>query len=135
MATVVRGLNEAQAAFKKLPYIALERLNDAADLTLREIVRNAQAQLAASPSIQTRALYNSVAFKLNRRTGRGRAGVVASPAARRAHFIEFGTRFMSAEPFMIPAADSQKQPHLARCKAAAGKPIEKDMAAIGLRNL
>lgn len=48
--------------------------------------------------------------------------------------VEFGTKNMSAEPFMRPAAQSQEQPYLSRC-VQAGKGAEKDLAAIGMRNL
>ena len=51
-----------------------------------------------------------------------------------AHFIEFGTRHSKPEPFMITAAESQKQPYLDRCRAA-GRKIETDTAAIGSRTL
>lgn len=50
------------------------------------------------------------------------------------HLVEFGGRSgkMPAEPFMIPAAESQKGPYLDRCKHA-GKAIEQRMSAIGRR--
>lgn len=51
-----------------------------------------------------------------------------------AHLVEFGTRNMPAEPFMIPAAESQKALYLDRCKRAS-KDAEKDLAAIGMRHL
>lgn len=41
---------------------------------------------------------------------------------------------MPAEPFMIPATESQKAPYLDRCKRS-GKTIEQDAAAIGMRNI
>lgn len=53
---------------------------------------------------------------------------------RYSHFVEFGTRHMPAEPFMIPAAKSQEMPYLDRMKQA-GRAVEQDMANIGLRNL
>jgi HK97 gp10 family phage protein len=64
--------------------------------------------------------------------GKGGSASTASGArvdrpSRRAHFVEFGTRRMPAEPFMIPAAESQVQPYLARCMAA-GKQAEQDLS-------
>ena len=47
--------------------------------------------------------------------------------------VEFGTRFMKAEPFMIPAAKSQEQPYLDRVMRA-GKQVERELASIGMRN-
>lgn len=54
--------------------------------------------------------------------------------SRYAHLVEFGSRKMRAEPFMIPAAESQKQPYIERCRAA-GKKIETGVAAVGGRLL
>jgi HK97 gp10 family phage protein len=51
-----------------------------------------------------------------------------------AKFVEFGTRRMPAEPFMIPSAEGQKGPFLDRCKAA-GRKIEQNVAAVGARTL
>lgn len=147
----IRGLKEAKAAFQALEPTFRERLGAATETTVREIARAAQARLLASPSIQTRNLYNAVGWSYTPTNGRGRAGIqnvtttirvgtrrirvkgivtagtgVDRPA-RRAHFVEFGTRHMRAEPFMVPAAESQTQPYLARVKAA-GKQAEHDLA-------
>lgn len=157
----IAGLREAKAAFQALPEITRDAMLGATEITLREIERHAKAKLASSPSIQTRNLYNAVGWTLNRKSGRGRAGIqnvttringkrvkgivtagrdgsAATSAgasidrpARRAHFIEFGTRHHPAEPFMGPAADSQKAAHVDRCHHA-GKVIERQTAAIGL---
>lgn len=164
----VDGLREAKAAFSALPEITRDAMLVATEVTVREIARGAQQRLLASPSVQTRNLYNAIGWTINKNTGLGRAGVMnvttslsiggkkvrvkgivtagaggsASKSAgasldkprRRAHFVEFGTRFMPAEPFMTPSAAAEKQPYLDRCRAA-GKTIETDMAAIGMRHL
>lgn len=149
----VKGLREAKAAFNALPAIVRENMLDATETTVREIARGAQARLEASPSIQTRALYNHIAWNVTKSNGRGRVGVSAGSTtftsagrkirikgtttagrivnpARYAHLVEHGSRKMPAEPFMLPSAEAQKQPYLERCKAA-GRGIEKDAAAIG----
>lgn len=167
IAGYVAGLKEAKAAFQALPEIASDLLNDATELTVREVVRHAQAKLQSSPSIQTRNLYNHVTWSLNRKSGRGKAGIATGSSvisaqaghvgkstirvkgivmagkgggaaggrldkpSRRAHFVEFGTKHMKAEPFMIPAAEGQTAPFLNRCKGA-GPLIEKGVAAIGM---
>lgn len=66
--------------------------------------------------------------------GGGAAGGSKDQPSRRAHFVEFGTVHMAAEPFMIPAAESIKAPYLDRC-IRAGKDIERDMSVVGGRNL
>lgn len=166
----IQGLREVKAAFQALPQIVREHLNDATELTLRELVRHAKINLERSPSIRTRALLNNVGWTLNRKSGRGKAGVSSGSTtlsnsvmggigrsivrvkgiviagrggsaltsqgatlirpSRYAHLVEFGTRHASAEPFMMPAAESQKQPYLERCRAQGPK-IERDAARIG----
>lgn len=164
----IQGLREAKAAFQALPQIVRDNMLDATETTVREIARGAQARIASSPSIRTRALYDHIKWRVTKTNGRGRVGVAtgtttmviggrrfkvkgiitagqggsASKAAgatvirptRYAHLIEFGARQHAAEPFMLPSAESQKQPYLQRA-IAAGKGIERDTAAIGLRNL
>lgn len=71
----IRGLREAKAAFQAMPALMREDLNDATELTVREISRHAQARVQSSPSIRTRTLLNAIGWSLNRKSGRGRAGV------------------------------------------------------------
>lgn len=167
IAAKVKGLREAKAAFQAMPEAARDYLNAATEMTVREIVRMARAKLQSSPSIQTRNLYNHVTWSMNRKNGRGRAGVstgtttIRNPQiggtgrrtvrvtgiimpgrnggaqgarldkpSRRAHFVEFGTRRMKAEPFMLPAAEGEQQPFLSRCKGV-GKFLEGRLAQIG----
>lgn len=157
----VAGLREAKAQFQRMPEAFQHAMLDATEKTLYAIASRARARLQASPSIQTRNLYNAVGSSLNKNSGRGRVGIQnttttisvggrkirvkgivtagaggsASRAAgarkdvpaRRAHFVEFGTRKMRAEPFMIPSAEAEKDDALARYKAA-GKIAERDLA-------
>jgi hypothetical protein len=154
----VKGLREAKAAFNALPAIVRENMLAATETTVREIARGAQARLQSSPSIRTRALYNHVAWKVTKSNGRGRVGIadgvvtvaegsqkslkvrdiiahrggrlISVRPVRYAHLVEHGRRGVPAEPFMLPAAEAQKQPYLERCRAA-GRGIEKDVATIG----
>src|SRR5262245_3281913 len=147
IAGYVQGLREAKAAFQAMPAIMRDQLNAATELTLNEIVRHAKLRVAASPSIQTRALLNSIAYTLNKKSGRGKAGVTSGSTtgffaagtgvagelkkrtikgvivgqgrsarlvrpSRYAHLVEFGSRHMEAEPFMMPAVESQKHAYL-----------------------
>lgn len=164
----VRGLREAKAAFQALPETVREAMLDATETTVREIARHAQARLASSPSINTRSLYNHIAWKVTKSNGRGRVGVSAGETrmvvggrkiklkgilvagkggsahtaagaklirpSRYAHLVEFGSAHMRAEPFMIPAAEAQREPYLQRA-VRAGKDVERATAAIGIRNL
>lgn len=150
----VQGLREAKAAFQALPEIVRDAMLAATELTVSEIARHAKARIQSSPSIQTRSLLNAIAWRVTRSNGRGRVGVTNATTAiagtggsalkrtgarlirpaRYAHLVEFGTRDSAAEPFMVPAAESQKQPYLERCKHA-GKVIEQKSAVIGMRHL
>jgi HK97 gp10 family phage protein len=166
--TTVLGLREAKAAFQKMPAAFRDALNDATEVTVREIARNAKARIIASPSIRTRALLNHITWSMNARTGRGRAGVASGTTtltvngrkvrvrgiiiagkggsartsqgakkinpSRYAHFVEFGTVRMPAEPFMLPATEGQKGPYLQRCQAA-GRTAERTLANVGSRFL
>ena len=135
----IQGMRAAKAAFQALPEVVRDRLLDATATTVREIVRHAKARIEASPSIRTRQLLNHINWTVNRKNGRGKAGVTSEVTPLRlqprqyAHFVELGTKHAPAEPFMLPAAESQKQPYLDRCRAA-GKGIETDLATIGSRN-
>jgi HK97 gp10 family phage protein len=125
----ITGMNELRAAFKRLPDVVRDRLNEATDTTAREIVRNAKSRIQSSPSIVTRELFNSVDLSLSRANGRALVGIRAnSPARKRAHFVEFGTSHSSAEPFMIPSVEAERVPYLQRCRVA-GRHIERDMTA------
>ena len=160
----VQGLREAKATFQALPDVVRARMLIATETTLQNIVHHAQMRLAASPSIRTRALFNHVAYRLNKKSGWGKAGVASGSTliggrrvkgiivsgrggsalrsqgakvirpSRYAHLVERGTRHFPAEPFMRPAAMSQKDGHIQRCREA-GTGIERDMAAIGQRYL
>ena len=71
--------------------------------------------------------------------GRGGSASTAAGAkvirpSRYAHLVELGTRHSKAEPFMLPAAESQKDPYLRRCQAE-GTAIERDVSKIGMRTL
>jgi HK97 gp10 family phage protein len=149
----IQGLREAKAAFQALPEIVRDRLNVATSTTASEIARAAKANLLASPSIQTRSLYNHVTWSMNEKNGRAKVGVASGTTrgtgasakikfkgvvvggklirpSRYAHLVEKGTRHFEAEPFMLPAAESQTAPYLDRCERA-GKQIEGAVAAIG----
>src|SRR4051794_4457084 len=100
----IRGLKEAKAAFQRVPEVMRDRLLAATETTVREIARGAQSRLRASPSIQTRALYNHVVWKITKTNGRGKVGIASGTEAngdnpaKRAHFVELGTVNMPAEP-------------------------------------
>ena len=163
LAAKIQGLREAKRAFQSLPEVTREAMLSAVEMTAREMARAAQAKIASSPSINTRSLYNAIAWKVTKTNGRAKVGVSPTKTTfynvqtrkresfkgrigarggkqvlirpdRYAHFVEFGTRNQPAEPFMIPAAEGQKGPFLDRVKAA-GRKVEQNMANVGARML
>lgn len=168
IAAYIAGAKAAKAAFQALPGVVRDGMLDATETTVREIARHAQANILSSPSVQTRSLYNHIAWSVTKTNGRGRVGVSSGETrmvvngkkvnvkgivvsgrggsalksagaklirpSRYAHLIEFGTSRFDAEPFMIPAAEAQRQPYEERC-ARAGAGIERNMSMVGARNL
>jgi hypothetical protein len=65
MAINVLGVPETKAQVARIPDVFRERMNDATEVTAKEVARGAQARLLASPSIRTRNLYNAVAAAMN----------------------------------------------------------------------
>jgi len=95
----IEGMRAAKAAFQALPETVRDGLLDATETTARELVRHAQARLASSPSIQTRALYDHVAWSINRKNGRAKAGI--STGSTMIALDPFGLTHRSWSRFMI----------------------------------
>lgn len=71
----IKGLSEAKARFQALPEITRDLFNEATETTLSEVRRIARQKLKASPSIRSRALYNAVNYRLNKKSGIGVVGI------------------------------------------------------------
>lgn len=110
MASDIRGMREARAAFTALPEVHRELLNDATETTVREIARTAQQRVAAAPSIRTRSLYRAIAWKMNTRTGVGKAGVTSGSTRVRTNQTSTGrTRTVTIRGFIQPGRDGSAQ--------------------------
>lgn len=131
LAEIVRG---AKARVLSSPSVQTRNLYNAIGYTLtRSSGRGRAGIMSVTTTIQVGKRKVRVRGVVTAGTGGSAltsAGARVDRPSRRAHFVEFGTRNMPAEPFMVPAADSQKQPYLDRCRAA-GKKAEADLAAIG----
>lgn len=102
----ITGLREAKAAFQAMPEIMRDELNRATETTVREIVRLAKARVAASPAIRTRALFNSINWTLNRKSGRGRAGVSSGSTTVRTSSTSTGkVRNVRVKGVIVPGKD------------------------------
>lgn len=147
MATLIhiRGAAEMEAVLRQLPQAlakqALTRaLRTAAEPILDEARRLAPVGRASKGRVRLRAtkrgkvtISNYGKLKLNLR-------IITVPASQTPHsatvvvsigkafwgmFVEFGTRFMSAKPFLRPAFESKKMEALNRLGNALGDEIEK----------
>lgn len=106
---VVTGHKEVDAALAGLePKIQRKAIRGALRKGTKEIVRLAKANLILSPSIQTRALYKSLAVRSAKRS-RSYIGMrIDTKESYYAGFVEFGTQNMPAEPFLRPAGYGSK---------------------------
>lgn len=77
------GKREAKAKFAALPPFMQQKRITVNSATAAAIVVGARQRLIASPSIQTRALYDHVNWKLNTKTGEARAGVTSGSTVQR----------------------------------------------------
>jgi hypothetical protein len=73
----IQGLREAKAAFQALPEIVRDAMLAATETTVQMIANGAKARILASPSVQTRALYNHITWSVTKTNGRGRVGVAS----------------------------------------------------------
>ncbi len=136
----VRGLAAAKAAFKALPDIAREAVADATEETAEQIRAGAVRRVPVLYGF----LRDHIAKRMSRRTGIAVVGIekgsATTPDGKTVYpsvygrYAEFGTVHHPPHPFILPAAEEQRLPYLQRVKES-GRIIERDMAAIGLRNL
>jgi HK97 gp10 family phage protein len=130
----LEGLKAMRAAFKALPEVTRDRLNEATEKTAFSLLQRA---LALVP-VLTGALKSKLNWTISRTTGIAKVGIEKglvgdeNPALY-GHLVEFGhagPHPAPAHPFMIPAAEAEREPYLDRCRDA-GKNVERDMATIG----
>ncbi len=154
--TAVRGVAEAQAAFRSAAPILQDRLADATEQTVRVIAFVAEQRVRRRFGI----LAAHIHWSMSRKTGVGRVGIgpretvplphgAGSRSAAHggravtvlgteqpthiAHLVEFGhggPHPAQAYQFMIPAAEGEKGNYLQRCQAA-GREAESQIAATG----
>lgn len=75
LAVKIQGLREAKRAFQALPAATRDAMLGAVETTASEMVRAARANLQRSPSVQTRSLYNALAYRVTKTNGRAKVGV------------------------------------------------------------
>lgn len=126
MASVeVKGLRELGENMRKLSAKVSNRIASQATNAAAQLVKKqAKVNIQTSPSVVTRSLLESVIVKkipksqhdvtsMHAVTVRGRGKKIKKTgmlqkAAPHAHFVEFGTVKMPAEPFLAPAFEQEK---------------------------
>lgn len=128
--TVREIVRYAKGRILSSPSVRTRSLFNAIDWKMNYKNGHARAGVTSGSTTGFFAAGTGVAGELKKRKIKGFiVGNRLIKPSRYAHLIEYGTRHFDAEPFMVPARDNQKQPHLDRCKHA-GKTIERDMATV-----
>jgi Bacteriophage HK97-gp10, putative tail-component len=120
----VIGAEEAALVFKKIPPTLERYLTRASEATAQAIVARAKTLVP----VRTGALRNAIGYTVERGTGYCQVGILRGVGlggvrpTRYAHLVEFGhagPRGPAApHPFMIPAAEAERQAHERRAREA-----------------
>lgn len=142
----VRGLRQARKAFKDIPVVTKDELNGATNETGEALLERARANLRPGHGVRFGHLRRALGLSRAGRFGVARVGIRRGfdvmiqegvgkaklyEPTRVGHLVEFGhggPHPAPAYPFMIPAAESQRDPYLQRCRDA-GRRIEQIMAS------
>lgn len=112
----VIGLKEANAALRRLPDVAKIRVQAVEDVTAFQVAR--EASLKAPRSIHGSRghppgfLASSIHWASRPRSLSAVVGIAR--AAFYWRFLEFGTRYLAARPFLRPSADNNRTDHRRR---------------------
>lgn len=132
----LEGLAELKRAFKALPEVTRDRLNDATSKTAFAILQREKSLVP----VRTGALRDALDWSMSEKTGIARVGVrkgATGPDGERpglyAHLVEFGhagSHPAGPHPFAIPAAEAERENYLERCREA-GRKVERDLSSGG----
>ncbi len=124
--TRIDGLDHAITQFRRAPHLARQYVGEAVKVT--EITTAEKVRRAAP--VNTGALRHSIGSK----TSGLNASITIEPGVLYGQrpdvywrFVEFGTRYMAAQPFIRPTAEAEEQPFIGRV-ADAGKRIERTLS-------
>lgn len=127
----VVGLKEANRALKRLPDVAKGEAQKVMDVTAFQVARSAQSRAprSADGSHKRPAGFLSRSIEWVSRPRSLSAVVGVAKAAFYWKFVEYGTRFMSAKPFLRPSADQHRHQHqqqMAQALSRAGSRIARE---------
>jgi HK97 gp10 family phage protein len=123
MSVEVIGLKEANRALKRLPDVVKDKVQHVEDVTAFHVARDA-ALLAPRSATGERGnppgfLRSQIKWESRPRSLSAVVGI--GFAAFYWKFLEYGTRFVTARPFMRPSADVNRADHQRRMLEALGK--------------
>lgn len=145
-----RQVTAMKRAFRQAPDTFKQQCNEATEATVYAVERRAQQNVPAD----TGTLRQHIASSFSKRTGFGKVGIKPGRVAiagrggsaltrhgarvlepkKYAHFVEFGTSNMAAQPFMLPAAEGERSAYAQRLKNA-GRAAERELSGLGGRFL
>jgi HK97 gp10 family phage protein len=110
------GLREANRALRQLPDLAKGSVQQVHDVTAFQVARaaSAKAPRSADGSHGNPPGFLAAAIRWESRPRSLSAVVGVGAAAFYWKFLEYGTRFLSARPFLRPAADENRRDHRSR---------------------
>jgi hypothetical protein len=142
----VRGLADVRKAFQAAPAIVQQHMGAATEKSTFAILQRARARVRVRHGFLKQALD----WSFSQKTGEGRIGVRRGarfniPGTRRfngkhdqafparyGHLLEFGhggPHPAAPQPFMIPAAEAEREAYVVLCREA-GRAIERDMVMV-----
>lgn len=146
MANHVKGIIAARKAFQAVEPVMRAKLAEATERTVYAVERRAVQNVPT----HTGTLRQHIGSTFSKRSGFGKVGIrpgrvviagtggsaftkhgarVLEPR-KYAHFVEFGTSDIQAQPFMLPAAQAERVAYAQRLKAS-GAEAERDLSRIG----
>lgn len=146
MTVTLRGAKELEALLKQMPERVAKNVTvNGLRAGARIIAKQARANVRANPSIDSRLLEKNITSRARRRSKQGSAVVAVGVArvtamivrkgeknatkatpSRYAHFTEFGTKTMPAEPWLRPALDDKAVEAIAKIGEFMGRGVERE---------
>jgi len=92
-----------------------QKVSQATEIAARNVEKGGKERIAAWPAVDTSATINSIKAKPEGLSAIPRGMMRAEnlewtigPSTEYSAFIEFGTRYMRARPFMVPALEDER---------------------------
>lgn len=123
------GMEALQRALKEAPDQVKLLASDAVSKTAFAVAQRARRLVPVGATGRLKAAITSSSTTTNGRVGLAAGGAGKGKVGPEVYwrFVEFGTRYAPARPFMRPAADAEADDYVARIRAI-GPRLERDLA-------